>query len=261
MQQLIDEHGIAAWKIYTHAPGEGWYLDDHDSSAPQVGNAFLEQVNEVGPRIVCVHKGFGSGSQYASPVDIGPSAKAFPDINFVVYHSGYESENTEGPYDANGGGVDRFVRSLKEAGIGKGQNVYAELGSTWFLSMRNPDEAAHVLGKVLSAVGEDNVLWGTDSIWYGSPQPQIQALRAFEITEEYQDRFGYPALTDTVKNKILGRNAARLYGVDPITSHCDFSPSEIVEARADLPARPASYGPKTAAAVRTHMRTHGWVGF
>jgi len=39
------------------------------------------------------------------------------------------------------------------------------------------------------------VLWGTDSIWYGSPQDQIQAFRAFEITPEFQERFGYPALT------------------------------------------------------------------
>ena len=260
MPQLIEDHPIAAWKIYTHAPGRGWYLDDHDGSAPQVGNQFLERVNEVGPRIVSVHKGFSGGSEYASPVDIGPSAKAYPDIDFVVYHSGFESANREGPYDANGGGVDRFVRSLKEAGIGHGQNVYAELGSTWFLAMRDPDQAAHVLGKLLVAVGADNIVWGTDSIWYGSPQVQIDAFRAFEITEEYQDKYAYPPLTDDVKRKILGLNAAGLYGVDPITTSCEFSPADIVEARQALPARPASYGPKTAAAVRKLAHDHGWIG-
>ena len=65
------------------------------------------------------------------------------------------------------------------------------------------------------AVGEDNVLWGTDSVWYGSAQPLIDAFRAFHIPEEYQERYGYPALTDAVKNKILGLNAARVYEVDP----------------------------------------------
>src|SRR4029077_16764599 len=37
----------------------------------------------------------------ASPRDIGPAAAAFPDIAFVVYHSGYERDpdGTEGPYD------------------------------------------------------------------------------------------------------------------------------------------------------------------
>jgi hypothetical protein len=46
-----------------------------------------------------------------------------------VYHSGYEAGG-EGPYDPNGKGADRLVRSVGEAGIGPGGNVYAELGST-----------------------------------------------------------------------------------------------------------------------------------
>ena len=48
--------------------------------------------------------------------------------------------------------------------------------------------AAHVVGKLLKYVGEDRVLWGTDSIWFGSPQDQIQAFRAFQISEEFQER-------------------------------------------------------------------------
>ena len=107
------------------------------------------------------------------------------------------------------------MRTLADAGVGPGANVYAELGSTWRTVMGRPDEAAHVLGKLLVAVGPDNVLWGTDSIWYGSPQDQIQAFRAFEITPEFQERFGYPALTPEMKAKILGGNAARAVRVDP----------------------------------------------
>jgi len=98
--------------------------------------------------------------------------------------------------------------------------VFAELGSTWFNVMREPETAAHVLGKVLTAVGPTNVLWGTDSIWYGSPQPQIEAFRTFEITPEYQERFGYPALTPELKHQILGLNAARLYNLTPRGSRC-----------------------------------------
>jgi predicted TIM-barrel fold metal-dependent hydrolase len=86
--------------------------------------------------------------------------------------------------------------------------------------MRAPETAAHVLGKVLTAVGPGHVLWGTDSIWYGSPQPQIEAFRTFEITPEYQERFGYPALTPEVKAGILGRNAARLYDISPRGARC-----------------------------------------
>src|SRR5690606_3539061 len=118
----------------------------------------------------------------------------------------------EGPYDPDGPGVDRFVRTLRDNDVRPGTNVWAELGTTWFNVMRAPDEAAHVLGKLLTAVGPERVLWGTDSIWYGSPQAQIEAFRVFEITPEYQERFGYPALTPEVKRRILGANAAALYG-------------------------------------------------
>jgi hypothetical protein len=110
-------------------------------------------------------------------------------------------------------GVDRLLASLRDAGIGPDGNVYAELGSTWFNLSRDLDSAGHVLGKLLTHLGPERILWGTDSIWYGSPQGQIDAFRAFEITPESQERYGYPALTAEMKDLILGGNAARLYGI------------------------------------------------
>jgi predicted TIM-barrel fold metal-dependent hydrolase len=183
---------------------------------------FLEQVRAVGPKVVAAHKGLGGPIPHASvaaasPRDIGPAAAAYPDIDFVVYHSGYERnpDGEEGPYDpaAPNDGVDRLVASVDAAGIRAGGNVYAELGSTWFLMLRRPAEAAHVLGKLLRALGPDRILWGTDSIWYGSPQPLIDAFRAFQIPETFQEQFGYPALTSEVKEKILSHNARRVYAV------------------------------------------------
>jgi len=70
--------------------------------------------------------------------------------------------------------------------------------------MRTPTQAAHVLGKLLKHVGEDNVVWGTDCLFYGSPQPQIQAFRAFHISDEFQERYGYPKLTKELRAKVLG---------------------------------------------------------
>ena len=125
------------------------------------------------------------------------------------------ADEEEGPYDQSGGGTDRLVKSLADAGIPPAANVYTELGSTWFVLVRRPREAAHVLGKLLLAVGEDNVLWGSDSIWYGSPQPLIDAFRAFQIPLELRELHGYPELTPRIKAKILGLNAARVYGIDP----------------------------------------------
>jgi hypothetical protein len=260
MSDLVDRYPIGSWKVYTHTPVRGWFLDDHDPAAPQVGQAFLDRARETGVKTVSVHKGLASGAEFSSPVDIGPAAAANPDLSFVVYHSGFENAVTEGPSDSNGAGVDRLVESLRANGIEPGSNVYAELGSTWFLTMRDPNQAAHILGKLLQAVGPNRILWGTDSIWYGTPQSQIEAFRAFEITPELQARYGYPALTRSTKRKILGLNAAKLYDVDPIRTKCEFTRDELDDVRQALPPRPASYGPRTYAAVRAHVAEHGWIG-
>ncbi len=81
--------------------------------------------------------------------------------------------------------------------------------------MRDPDSAAHALGKLFRYVGEDNVLWGTDSIWYGSPQDQIQAFRSFQIAPELREKHGYPEITQSIRAKVFGLNATRPYGIDP----------------------------------------------
>jgi uncharacterized protein len=79
--------------------------------------------------------------------------------------------------------------------------------------LRRPREAAHVLGKLLATLGPERIVWGTDSCWYGSPQPLIDAFRAFRIPVAMQEQFGYPALTDDTKERILSANAQELYGV------------------------------------------------
>jgi hypothetical protein len=212
-----------AWKTYTQGVLDekagafigGWMLDDEE-----VGIPFLERVRQTSCKIVCAHKGVSGMVDCGSPRDIGPVARAFRDLVFIVYHSGYEmpmgDSPEEGPYapETAHEGVNRLITSLREAGVGPGENVYAELGTTWFSLIRRPAEAAHVLGKLLLAVGEDNVLWGTDSIWYGPPQPALDAFRAFQIPAEYRERYGYPELTAEIKKKILALNAARVYGLD-----------------------------------------------
>ncbi len=111
-------------------------------------------------------------------------------------------------------GVNRLIKTVQESGLGHGSNVFAELGSTWFLLLSRPEEAAHTIGKLLLHLGEDNVIWGTDSIWYGPTQPVLDAFRAFQIPDDLCERFGYPKLTAEMKRKILAGNAARVYGVD-----------------------------------------------
>lgn len=249
-----DELEISAWKTYTGfdtGASPGWYLDD------DTGAAFLERVRAVGPRIVCIHKGLNLGAtgqvDYYSPRDMGPAAAANPDIQLVAYHSGYVNSATEGAYAADTvepEGVDRLVRSVVEAGLAPDVgNVWAELGSTWQIVMQRPVEAAHLLGKLLLYLGERRILWGTDSIWYGSPQPQIEAFRAFSIPQSMQDEFGYPALTDAIKARILGLNGAELFGVDVAAARCtlaeDDGMAERRERARELGAGPGVYGPRT----------------
>ena len=215
IEAIASTFKVNGWKGYTNNP-QGWRLDDGFSDAPPVGLATLQKLIDVGVPRICVHKGISGGDRFLDPADIGPAAKQFPDINFGVYHSGWEPGTTEGPFTAATAdrGVNRLIASVRKAGLKPNSNVYAELGSTWFNIMRSPDEAAHVLGKLLVHIGEDRVMWGTDSIWYGSPQGQIDAFRAFQISAEFQERFGYPALTDTIKGNILARTAAEFYGLD-----------------------------------------------
>ena len=180
---------VSAWKVYTPyagTTGQGWFLDDE-----QYGIPIIEKAREVGVKIICAHKGlalFGFDPVFGSPRDFGPVAKAYPDMKFVAYHSGWQPEFAEGPYNPDDAhGVDRLIKSMEDNGIPPNSNVYAELGTTWRNVMSDPTQAAHVLGKLLRYVGEDNVLWGTDCIWYGPPQPQIAPFRAFQT---------HPAVSD-----------------------------------------------------------------
>ena len=57
-------------------------------------------------------------------------------------------------------------------------------------------------------------MWETDSIWYGTPQWQIEAFRRFQILEKLQENYNYPELTKNLKAKVFGLNAAKLFQVD-----------------------------------------------
>jgi uncharacterized protein len=74
-----------------------------------------------------------------------------------------------------------------------------------------PTVAAHIMGQLMKYLGKDRIVFGSDSVWYGSPQWQIEAMWRFEIPEELRQRHGYPELAKGAKRHILGQNSARLY--------------------------------------------------
>jgi uncharacterized protein len=254
---------LRGWKTYC-AWGDvpytsGWTLDT------DTGMEFLEQVLAVHrkhpqiPPVVATHKGFalpGFDQRAAQPRDIGPAAKAYPGVRFLVYHSGYDTGDKQRPYagddkarsDSNT--VDALVKSLREnqwdasrfvkrgKKFGNVPNVWAELGSVWRSVMHDPDQAAHLLGKLITHVGPKRIAWGTDSLWYGSPQAEIVALRRFEFSDKAKEFYGLPWGLEgdvedprrkarnparTIRNGILGRNAARAYNFDPDQRFNDIS--------------------------------------
>lgn len=236
MDQTAATGQVAAFKVYTAwgPDGRGYSLDD-----PAIGLPVIERAKQLGVKVICGHKGLPLlefDRAHNGPADMVACAKLYPDLQFVVYHSAFEVQTTEGAYDAGRAerGVNSLVKALDDFGVPPNANVWAELGTTWRETMSTPNEAAHVLGKLIGRVGEDRVLWGTDGIWYGSPQPQIMAFRAFQITEEFQERFGYPALTDAVKAKVFGLNAANLFGVDAAAMRCAVDGDQLFVARAEL---------------------------
>ena len=257
MDELAEKWRISAWKTYTQwgPEGRGYFLTD------PVGIRFIEKARALGVKTIAVHKGlpFGRESyEHSQCSDIGAAAKRFPDVNLLIYHSGFVTGVSEGAYQAGNDGVDTLVASLEKNGVAPGGNVYAELGSTWRFLMRDPEQAAHVIGKLVKYCGPDNVLWGTDSIWYGSPQDQIQAFRTFQIAPRLRERHGYAEMTPELRAKIFGLNAAKVYGLSAAEikkyTRRDRLAHERLAYLEDPQPHFRTYGPKTRRQFLQYLR-------
>jgi uncharacterized protein len=212
MDQQAATLKVDAWKAYTGAAAKGfdrgWFLDDEKIAYPM-----LEKARKTGVRRFCVHKGLPLGpvADYNHPRDLIKAAKDFPDIDFLVYHAGLQSVSAPKP-TGEIPWTTEFCQMVKQAKL---KNIYMELGSTFGqLVTTNPTACAHLLGQIVDAFGVDHVLWGTDSIWYGTPQWQIEAFRRFEMPAALVEKHGYAPLTRGEKEQIFGLNAARVFGID-----------------------------------------------
>ena len=273
MESLAKQYGVVGWKTYTQwgpadnayyslQTGLGYELDDD-----RYGTPFIERARATGIRNICIHKGIPFGRdasyKYARCDDIGKAARKFPDMNFLVYHAGFDPENPELPFEPGAGrnGIDSLVQSLLDNDIAPNSNVYADVGTTWNMFRRNPDTAAHGMGKLLKYVGQNNVLWGTDSIWTGSPQDQIQAWRTFQIAEPLRDKHGYPEITPALRAKVFGLNATKPYRISAdevkLRSANDRIGRKRLGYREDPDPLFLTYGPKTR---REFLNLLSWKG-
>jgi hypothetical protein len=245
----------SAFKVYTAwgPSGIGFSLED-----PAIGLPTVQHAHDLGVKVFISHKGLplvDFDPRFNHPDDIVAISRQFPDMNFVVYHAAWDPSQVEGPYNpAATIGIDTLLAALDRHDVAPNDNVWVDLATMWRQLLTQPDQAAHALGKLLSRVGEQRVMWGTDAIWYGSPQAQIVAMRAFQITPEFQDLYHYPALTSDVKAGIFGLNAAMLFGIDPTATRCAMTVDPLsagIDESADLrrtgalPSAWTPHGPTT----------------
>ena len=225
IDQQAEEFKPDAWKCYTGIPVMPWNLDDEKVAYP-----FYEKALKHGINIVNVHKGLplpGTAEQYTRPSDVRQAALDWPDINFVVYHSGFKNLSNELPPGDSGMADSDYLEwttdILEHRKETEMPNVYMELGSVFgHTAITHPEICSHLMGQLIREFGSDHVIWGTDCIWWGSPQWQIEAMRRFQIPQKLQEKWGYAAITDEDKRKIFGLNAAKLYNVDVNASLTQF---------------------------------------
>ncbi len=224
MEREVKLYGIDSWKWYCHSDpgrsGGGFQLDDANA------NWFYEQSRKLGMKTFSVHKGYSYQSRtlghLANPKDVEKAALDNPDLNFIIYHSAIQ-HSVMSPEFKDPANLDpvtgdfawhNVLMDIKKRNP-KLNNVYCEIGSFFGpLAIHHPVLAMHGMAKNIKYYGSDHVIWGTDCIWWGSPQWLIDAFKRFQISDELCEKFGYKKITKQDKAKIFGLNAARLYKVD-----------------------------------------------
>jgi predicted TIM-barrel fold metal-dependent hydrolase len=224
MDRELKQYGIKSWKWYCHTdPGQsggGFQMDDENAQW------FMDESRKRGLKTISVHKGFSYQSRtlghLANPKDVEKAALQNPDFTFIVYHSALQHGPNEpdwqkaNEYDPTTGDFawHKILMDIKKRNPGM-KNVNAEVGSFFnVLAVADPIMAMHGMGKNIKYFGSDHVIWGTDCLWWGSPQWCIDAFKRFQISDEMCEKFGYTKITKEDKAKIFGLNAAKIYGVD-----------------------------------------------
>ncbi len=174
---------------------------------------------------ICVHKGLAPGPpdpERGHPRDLPKAAKDWPNLNFITYHACIQPAFFM--YDAlqevKSGKMRQGVPDISWTTeyatlVAPYKNTYAEIGTTWASSIVTfPTVAAHIMGQLMKFMGPDRIVFGSDAVWYGSPQWQIDAMWRFQIPEDLRKKYGYPEMTPDARRKILGLNSAKLYGIN-----------------------------------------------
>jgi predicted TIM-barrel fold metal-dependent hydrolase len=222
-----------------------WRLDDE-----KVTYKAYEKFVKAGIKNVCVHKGlfppsvekqFPHLTAYASADDVGQAAKDWPQLNFIIYHGAYRHVGGDPAValaEFERTGRIAWTSDLADIPAQYGvTNVYADVGQLFATTMvAQPRVAAALMGILIRGMGVERVNWGTDAVWTGSPQWQIEGLRRLEIPEDMQKKYGFAPLgaaDGEIKNTIFGKNNARLYNVDPKKAMLELKRDKFAALKAD----------------------------
>jgi predicted TIM-barrel fold metal-dependent hydrolase len=203
---------------------------------------------KAGIKNVCVHKGlFSPGVEkqfpnlrgYADVADVGQAAKDWPQLNFVIYHAAYRHVGGDPAValaEFKRTGRIAWTSDLADIPAQYGvSNVYGDVGQLFATTLvAEPNVCAALMGILIRGLGVDHVCWGTDAVWTGSPQWQIEGLRRLEIPEPMQKQHGFAPLggaTGAVKTAIFGGNNARLYNVDPQRASNELASDRFAELK------------------------------
>ncbi|HET8758297.1 MAG TPA: amidohydrolase family protein, partial [Solirubrobacteraceae bacterium] len=182
-------------KLYTaewYKGSRGWKLDD------PAARPFLDKCVELGVKNIHLHKGptiWPLDKDAFDVTDVDHVATDYQELNFIVDHCGIPR-------------IEDFCYIATQE-----RNVYAGIAVVVGAHMHaRPKFFAKLIGELLFWVGEDKMLFGSDyAIW--EPKWQVEGFVDWEMPDD--DAFSdYPRLGVEGKKKILGLNAAKLYGVD-----------------------------------------------
>jgi predicted TIM-barrel fold metal-dependent hydrolase len=196
LEEDAERYGLKGVKLYTaewNAGSRGWKLTDPEA------RPFLDKCAELGITNIHVHKGptiWPLDKDSFDVSDIDHVATDYNgDLNFIVEHVGLPR-------------IEDFCFMATQE-----PNVYAGLSVViGGLMYARPKFFAKVMGELLFWVGEDKMLFGSDyGIW--EPKWQVEGFVDWEMPDD-PSLSDYPRLGVEGKKKIMGLNAAKLYGVE-----------------------------------------------
>jgi predicted TIM-barrel fold metal-dependent hydrolase len=179
-------------KLYTaewHGNSRGYKLNDPWSYR------YLEAAQDLGIKNIHIHKGPTIRPLDRDAFDVADVDKAatdFPELNFVVEHCGLPR-------------LEDFCWIATQE-----PNVHAGLAVAMPFIHGRPRYFAQIIGELLYWLGEDRIQFSSDyALW--TPRWLVERFVDFQIPEDMTE---YPPITVAQKKKILGLNAAAMYGVD-----------------------------------------------